>query len=94
MSTTISTRGLTIGKGTSVAAASSEGGKLPIRFDAKLCVPISEHAERFHNDIGFIMRSHAPHCYKEWRIGPETTRASLQERLTVSLFYTVKLFIN
>ena len=78
----------------SVAAASSEDGKLPIRFVAKLCVPISEHAERFHNDIGFIMQSHARHCYKEWRIISKTARASLQERLTVILFYTVKLFIN
>ena len=94
MSTSTLTRGCTIGKDTSIAAASSEGGKLPIRFDAKLCVPISEHAERFHNDIGFIMRSHAPHCFREWRLVPETARASLRERLTVSLLYTVKLFIN
>ena len=94
MSTSTLTRGCTIGKDTSIAAASSEGGKLPIRFDAKLCVPISEHAERFHNDIGFIMRSHAPYCFREWRLVPETTRASLRERLTVSLLYAVKLFIN
>ena len=78
----------------SVAIASSEGGNLPIWFDVKLCVSIFEHAKRFHNDIGFIIRSHAPHCYKEWCIVPETARASLRERLTVSLFYTVKLFIN
>ena len=52
---TTSTQGLTIGKGTSVAVASSEGGKLLVQFDVKFCVPIFEHAERFHNDIGFIM---------------------------------------
>ena len=91
---TTSTRGRTIGKGTSVAAASSEGGKLPIRFDAKLCVPISEHTERFHNDIGFTMRSHAPHFYREWCLVPETAWASFRERLIVSLLYAIKLFIN
>ncbi|KAF4360553.1 hypothetical protein F8388_017803 [Cannabis sativa] len=74
-------RGLTRGVKTASIAKASANGKLPVTFDEECRQPICTNAERFNNDIGFIVRNHGSFHYKEWRVVPEEIRAPLRHYL-------------
>lgn len=67
--------------GTSKIAKATLGGKLSVTFDVDCLQPICINAERFNNEIGFIVRNHAAFHYKEWRLVPEAVRAPLRHYL-------------
>ena len=77
-------RGPTRGVRTIATARSSTAGKIPMVFDSECRQPICVNAERFNNEIGFIVRNHGTFAYKEWRAVPPEVRAPLREYLLVS----------
>ncbi|PON95857.1 hypothetical protein TorRG33x02_083800 [Trema orientale] len=79
--TSTAVRGPTCGKKTVLLAKSVTGAKLPITFDASCRQPICVNAERFNNEIGYIVRNHSIFHHKEWRLVPEDERAPLREYL-------------
>ncbi|KAK1366022.1 hypothetical protein POM88_041583 [Heracleum sosnowskyi] len=74
-------RKATRGMGTSKIARASSTGKLSVVFYANCRQPICRNAERFNNEIGFIVRNHGTLCYKDWRLVPEEVRAPLRSYL-------------
>ncbi|PON75507.1 hypothetical protein PanWU01x14_041320 [Parasponia andersonii] len=74
-------RGPTCGKKIVLIAKSATGGKLSVTFDAACRQPIYVNAERFNNEIGYIVRHHGIFHHKEWRLVPEDERAPLQQYL-------------
>ncbi|XP_074324585.1 uncharacterized protein LOC141661468 isoform X2 [Apium graveolens] len=74
-------RKATRGLGTSKIAKAASSGKLSVIFDADCLQPICANAEKFNNEIGFIVRNHATFHYKEWRLVPEAVRAPLRHYL-------------
>ncbi|XP_074341524.1 uncharacterized protein LOC141678959 [Apium graveolens] len=84
---------------TSKMARAASTGKLSVTFDANCRQPICLNAERFNNEIGFIVRNHATFSYKDWRLVPEHVRAPLrsylQENFDIGLHdETTKLCID
>ncbi|KAF4363470.1 hypothetical protein F8388_016598 [Cannabis sativa] len=75
------TRGATRGMTTASIAKASSSGKLSVIFDAECRQPICTNAEKFNNEIGFIIRNHGTFHYKEWRMVPEEVRAPLRHHL-------------
>ncbi|PON80735.1 hypothetical protein PanWU01x14_002910 [Parasponia andersonii] len=69
--------GPTCGKKTVLSAKSATGGKLPVTFDTACRQPICVNAERFNNEIGYILRHHDIFYHKEWRLVPGDERAPL-----------------
>ena len=57
--------------------------QLSVTFNADCRQPVCVNAERFNNEIGFIVRTHGTFHYKEWRLVPEAVRAPLREFLLV-----------
>lgn len=74
----VNPRKATRGLGTSKIAKAAATGKLSVIFDANYRQPICSNAERFNNEIGFIVRNHGTFCYKDWRLVPEEVRAPLR----------------
>ncbi|PON49270.1 hypothetical protein PanWU01x14_231450 [Parasponia andersonii] len=74
-------RGPTCGKKTILIAKSATSGKLPVTFGAACHQPICVNAERFNNEIGYIICHHGIFHHKEWRLVPEDERAPLQQYL-------------
>ncbi|KAK1357569.1 hypothetical protein POM88_050825 [Heracleum sosnowskyi] len=77
----VNPRKATRGMGTSKIAKAAATGKLSVIFDADCRQPICRNAERFNNEIGFIVRNHGTFCYKDWRLVPEEVRAPLRNYL-------------
>ncbi|XP_074330258.1 uncharacterized protein LOC141667607 [Apium graveolens] len=75
------TRAATRGMGTSRIAKASATGKLSVVFDADCRQPICNNAEKFNNEIGFIVRNHGTFSYKDWRLVPQEVRAPLRNYL-------------
>ncbi|KAM6589518.1 hypothetical protein CsatA_012123 [Cannabis sativa] len=75
----IAKRGPTCGHGTKVLKKSAKS--LTVTFDYKLNQAICDNAERFNNEIGFIVRQYCSFQYKEWRLVPPEVRAPLRARL-------------
>ncbi|WOH00526.1 hypothetical protein DCAR_0519892 [Daucus carota subsp. sativus] len=69
--------------GTSKIAKAASTGKLSVVFDANCRQPICANAERFNNEIGFIIRNHGTFSYKDWRLVPEEVRAPLRSYLLI-----------
>ncbi|XP_063944594.1 uncharacterized protein LOC108203730 [Daucus carota subsp. sativus] len=95
----INPRKATRGMATSKIAKASATGKLSVVFDADCRQPICNNAERFNNEIGFIIRNHGTFGYKDWRLVPEEVRAPLrcylQENFDIDLRdKTTKLCID
>ncbi|XP_062094056.1 uncharacterized protein LOC133800099 [Humulus lupulus] len=74
-------RGVTRGLTTTTIAKASSTGKLLVTFNAECRQPICTNAEKFNNEIGFIIRNHGTFHYKEWRMVPEDVRAPLRHYL-------------
>lgn len=74
-------RKATRGLGTSKIAKAASSGKLSVIFDADCLQPICTNAERFNNEIGFVVRNHGTFHYKDWRLVPEAVRAPLRHYL-------------
>ena len=83
-------RGVTCGRGTRVAKKAAKA-RLTVAFDFALNQAVCDNAERFNNEIGYIVRNHCSFAYKEWRLVPSNVRTPLRDRLLVSiiLFYHV-----
>ncbi|KAK1360626.1 hypothetical protein POM88_045100 [Heracleum sosnowskyi] len=77
----VNPRKATRGMGTSKIAKAAAIGKLSVIFDADCRQPICNNAERFNNEIGFIVRNHGTFCYKDWILVPEEVRAPLRNYL-------------
>lgn len=86
-------RKATRGMMTSKMARAASTGKLSVTFDANCRQPICINAERFNNEIGFIVRNHGTFSYKEWRLVPEHVRAPLRNYLLVNSFTLTSSFI-
>ena len=84
----INPRKATRGMATSKIAKASATGKLSVVFDADCRQLICNNAERFNNEIGFIIRNHGTFGYKDWRLVPEEVRAPLRCYLQVLLVLT------
>ncbi|KAK1393842.1 hypothetical protein POM88_012898 [Heracleum sosnowskyi] len=74
-------RKTTRGMGTSKIARASSTGKLSVVFYVNRRQPICTNAERFDNEIGFVVRNHGTFSYKDWRLVPEEVRAPLRSYL-------------
>ncbi|XP_062076208.1 uncharacterized protein LOC133780557 [Humulus lupulus] len=74
-------RGVTRGLTTTTIAKASSTGKLSVTFNAECRQPICTNAEKFNNEIGFIIQNHGTFHYKEWRMVPEDVRAPLRHYL-------------
>ena len=74
-------------------AKATSTGKLPVTFDAECRQAICTNAEKFNNEIGFIIRNHAVFHYKEWRMVPEEVRAPLRHYLLVSHLTILPLYL-
>ncbi|PON64027.1 hypothetical protein PanWU01x14_127940 [Parasponia andersonii] len=81
VTTSTAVRGPTCGKKTVLLAKSATGGNLSVTFDALCCQPICVNAERFNNEIGYIVSHHNIFHHKEWRLVPENERAPFREYL-------------
>ncbi|XP_062079390.1 uncharacterized protein LOC133783775 isoform X2 [Humulus lupulus] len=84
ITTKSSKRGPTRGKGTIIAARVALGGKLFVTFNSDCRQAICTNAEKFNNEIGFVIRNHGTFTYKEWRLVPEEVRAPLRQYLLES----------
>lgn len=80
----VNPRKATRGMGTSKIAKAAATGKLSVTFDADCRQPICSNAERFNNEIGFVVRNHGTFFYKDWRLVPEEVRAPLRSYLLVT----------
>ncbi|PON31570.1 hypothetical protein TorRG33x02_357480, partial [Trema orientale] len=73
-------RGTTCGRGTQAMKKAAKG-RLTVDFNFTLMQAICDNAERFNNEIGYIVRTHCSFQYKEWRLVPPHIRAPLRDRL-------------
>ncbi|XP_062078591.1 uncharacterized protein LOC133783073 [Humulus lupulus] len=75
-------RVVTCGLTTTTIAKASSTRKLSVTFNAECRQPICTNAEKFNNEIGFIIRNHGTFHYKEWIMVPEDVRAPLRHYLS------------